>query len=95
MSAVDLDTDTIAELDFSPVIPCTHRQHRDRHAGDEPAAWVLISLCMHCQRVAPISLCEPGRRFMATAGIVSCTLCKGTNDWAAFVIWIHPIEGAS
>ena len=94
MTAVDLDTDTIAALEFSPTIPCEHSNHRTKHAGDEPAAWAVISLCPHCQRVARFHLCEPGRRLMAT-GVVGCVACHGTGDWAAFAVRVEPIGGAS
>lgn len=81
VSATRIDTDlqTIEHLDFEPVIPCGHGQHATHHAGDEPAAYIVESICF-CE-VSRYPLCSEGWRLAGMRG-VRCPDCglRATRD---------------
>lgn len=89
------DTDTIEHLDFSPVLPCEHRQHRKHHHLDMPAQWRVVFMCKNpkCSVRGDYLLCEEGRVRMLPPRTVGCPTCGVVGYWDDFFIMCEPLEG--
>lgn len=85
-----LDLDVLLGLDFAATLPCEHGRHAARHA-DEPARWVVITGCGHCQRGGHYLLCESGRQRMRWPATLGCVWCGAMGHWDDFVVSCLPI----
>lgn len=90
MTALDVDTDQLTDLDFAPTLPCEHHQH-PTHTPDQPAAWDITLRCPTCHNPSHYLLCEPGRQRMRPPATLGCRHCGHTGGWDVFVIACHPI----
>lgn len=91
MTTPTLDTflDIAAHLDFD--LACQHHQHAATHATDDPAAWVIWTVCPWCQDRRNYLLCESGRLRMTHPRTLGCRPCGATGGWHDFVLILVPL----
>lgn len=89
MTAADLDTSILADLDFRPALPCEREDHAEEHVPDDPAAWWVTVVCYACGDTLRYALCDSGKNLMAESKpggvVVYCDACGETAPWSHFV----------
>lgn len=79
------DTSTLADLDFTPALPCEHNTHATLHRPDDPAAWAVLNVCPGCGHVRRYLLCDSGHElFLAPDAMFECEFCGHVDFWPAF-----------
>ena len=91
MTALDVDLNTLLDLDFAASIPCEHRQHPTKHQPDAPAIWDVRIRCPECGRTAHYQLCDIGKKWFEPPHTIGCIWCGKTGHWKDFVVACHPI----
>ena len=89
---VDEATLILADLDFTPVLPCEHSQH-DTHHDDLPAVWVAHFWCP-CGRNGTYLACESARQRARTLPTI-CIRCGMTRSPDDVTITFAPIWSIS
>lgn len=97
MTALDVDTvldaSSLTDIDFEPALPCEYRKHDVLTPLDEPAAWLLDSLCPACGDGKRITMCEPCRMVLMQPSVAGeCPCGHIVERWSEFVLNIRPIE---
>lgn len=93
-TATELGTDVLAGLDFDVTVPCEHGNHQRLHVPDDPAAWVVWTMCPGCGHRLTYLLCDSGRELnLNSEHAFEChnDACDYIDVWSAFVIATIPL----
>lgn len=66
--------ETIGHLDFKSTLPCEHQNHAKRHE-DQPAKFVVRSVCPSCGDRDRYLLCESGWLRLMKSKATRCEVC--------------------
>lgn len=83
-------TDGLTELDFTPVLPCEHSQHEERHRGDEPASVMMQVVCPGCAVPAQFLMCLPGYSKYVNGPVQDGDGCGGVFPGRQWVVGVIP-----
>lgn len=94
MTALDLDTDLLTDLEWVPTLPCGHRKHTIRHIEDDPARWIVRVHCPGCDHRGEYLLCESGRQRFRPPATIGCIFCGFVGYWDDHIEACLPIPEA-